>query len=182
MRSFLLLTVLSLGVMACDETDPDSDVRDSERIIGTWDASSASVRVRNVPVPVPVTNDLAAADDAQTFAFSADGTFAFAFVPQSGRRLSLSFGGEMVSFPLREVRIAGVYTLNETTRQITFSTIPNRTEDDFRFGYDFDGGTLNLDANNSTAFVRLFGILDEDAGRLAGVIDGGRISYRQGGA
>ena len=181
-RSLLLLAALSLGVMACDESDPDDPtLTDAQRIVGTWDASSASVQVRSVPVPVRVA-DLASADDVQAFTFGDDGQFSFRFEPQAGRSLGLDVAGQRVSFPLSRVSIAGTYTLNEQTDQITFSTIEGRTEDDFRLGYSLDGTALDLTANNSSTIVRLFGIADETAGQVAGVVDGGTFTYQKAGA
>ena len=178
-----VLLLVAASLTGCSETDPGAEaLPDSERIVGTWDASTASVNVRSVPIPIRVA-DLTASEDQQTFAFESGGRFTFVFDPQDGRTISITALGQTLSVPVDQtVRLSGTYTLNEQTDQITFSTIDGQTADDFRMGYGFTGASLDLTANDVPTLVRLFGFAETDAGRLAALIDGGQITYRQSGA
>lgn len=171
--ALLLLVVAFAG---CDETSPDTRP-DSERIVGTWTAASASVTIRSVPVPVRVA-DLTASGDEQTFAFAQGDRFTFVFDPQDGRTITVSALGQTVSVPVSQtVRLAGTYTLNEGAKTVTFSTVPGQTVDDFQLSYGFSGNHLDLKATDFATLVRLFGFAGTEAEQLAAIVTGGQLSY-----
>ncbi len=174
----VLALVLAAALCACDT---EENVRpDSEEIVGTWGAGTANVRVRNVPVGIPV-SDLATAGDEQTFAFRADGGFTFRFDPADGRRLRVSYQGTTyVDIPLTQtVNLAGTFTLDEGARRLRFSTIAQTTEDDFELAYDFNstGDALELVAEDPETLRLLFGLADADYEVIASVVTGASISY-----
>lgn len=185
-RTLVLSLALVLGLSACDETDTATDTRsDQERLVGSWKAATANVRVQGVPFGIPVA-DLANAGDEQTFTFRTDGTFGFRFDPADGRRVSISYQGTTyVSFPLNQtVSLAGVYSVDEASDEITFSTVPGQTADDFRLGYAFGsvGGAASIEllAEDPETLARLFGIASGDAARVGQVVTGGSIRYTPG--
>ncbi len=173
----LMFTLLLAAPLAgCDEATTDTRP-DSERIVGTWTAASASVIVRSVPIPIRVA-DLTSAGDEQSFTFAQDGRFAFVFDPQDGRTISVTALGQTVSVPVSQtVRLAGTYTLDTGTQTITFSTVPGQTVDDFQLGYGFSGSRLDLKANDFATLVRLFGFAGTGADQLAQIVTGGQLSY-----
>ena len=182
LRLVALLSVVALA--GCDEADPADTRTDEERIVGTWDASTANVRVRGLPFGIPVA-DLANAGDVQTFTFRTDGTFTFLFDPAEGRRVTISYQGrDYVSFPLDQtVNLAGTYTVDESADRIALSTVAGQTADDFRLGYRFAGSTgtsLELIAEDPETLARLFGIANADAARVAEFVTGGSITYTSG--
>jgi hypothetical protein len=173
-----LACVLAVAFGACDTQENDRP--DAEEIVGTWEAATANVRVRNVPVGVPV-GDLAAQGDEQVFTFRADGGFTFRFDPAEGRRLRVSYQGTTyVNVPLTQtVNLAGTYTLDEAGRRLTFSTVPQTTQDDFELAYDFnsEGDALELIAEDPETLRILFGLADEDYEVIADVVAGASVSY-----
>ena len=175
------LLLLLAPLCGCSETDPAVPAR--EQLVGSWDATTANVRVQSVPFGIPVA-DLAAAGDEQTFAFRDNGTFTFVFAPADGRRATISYQGTTyVSVPLDQtVSLAGDYTVDEETEQITFSTIATATADDFRLGYRFSGSTLELSAEDPQTLARLFGLASSDAADFARVVAGGSVTYSRAGA
>ncbi len=179
LRLVALLLVLA-PLTGCSETDPAVPAR--EQLVGEWDATTANVRVQSIPFGIPVA-DLASAGDEQTFAFRESGTFSFVFDPAEGRRVSISYQGTTyVSFPLDQtVRLAGDYTVDEGTQQITFSTVASATADDFRLGYRFSGQTLELSAQDPETLARLFGLASGDAAELARIVTGGSVTYSKAG-
>ena len=179
--AFLLLVLVPLA--GCSEVDPGVETPAAERIVGTWNARTANVRVQSVPFGIPVA-DLASAGDEQTFAFRGDRTFTFVFDPADGRRVSISYQGTTyASFPLdRTVNLAGTYVIDDGTQQVTFSTVASTTADDFRMGYRFTGTTLELSAQDPETLARLFGLASGDASELARVVTGGSVTYTAAGA
>ena len=187
-RAVALLCLLSLGLTACDARDVDSDTRsDTERLIGSWSAATADVRVQGLPLGIPVA-DLAAQGDEQTIALQSDGTFRFRFDPADGRRVTIAYQGrEYVSFPLDQtVALSGTYTVDESAETIRFSTVAGQTADDFSTGYAFGSvsgrDSFALVVNDPETLGRLFGIARPDLARVASVVSGGQITYTQAGA
>lgn len=178
----LAALLLFVGALSgCDESSTDTRP-DRERILGMWNAASASVIVRSVPIPVRVA-DLTTAGDEQTFTFAAGDRFTFVFDPQAGRAIRVTALGQTISVPVDQtVRLAGTYTLNEGTQTITFSTIPGQTVDDFQLGYGFSGDRLDLKANDFATLVRLFGFAGTGAEQLSQIVTGGQLSYSQSGS
>ena len=179
LRLVALLFVVALA--GCDAADPADTRTDEERIVGTWDASTANVRVRGLPFGIPVA-DLANAGDDHTFVFRTDDTFTFRFDPADGRRVSIPIPGtDGIGFPLNQtVALSGTYTLDDSTDKVTFSTVAGQTVDDFRMGYSFRSATLELSAEDAQTLSRLFGLADADAARIAEVLTGGSITYSSG--
>ena len=175
----LLLALVTLS--ACDEVAPADTRTDRERIVSPWNAATANVRVRGLPFGIPVA-DLTAQGDVQTFTFRPNGTFSFLFDPADGRRVTISYQGTTyVSFPLeRTVSLSGDYTVDEAADKVTFSTVATATVDDFRMGYRFGSGSLELVAEDPATLARLFGLADADAAELARVVTGGSVSYTAG--
>ncbi|HEX9950312.1 MAG TPA: hypothetical protein VGB53_00955 [Rubricoccaceae bacterium] len=184
--SRLAAFLLVLGALSgCDEADTTDTRPDRERIVESWNAATANVRVQGLPFGIPVA-DLTASGDVQTFTFRPNGTFSFLFDPADGRRVTISYQGQTyVSFPLdRTVSLSGDYTVDEATDQVTFSTIATATADDFRMGYRFGtlsgAGSLELVAEDPETLARLFGLADADAAELARVVTGGSVTYTAG--
>lgn len=182
---FTLLLLALVTLSACDESAPADTRTDRERIVGSWNAATANVRVRGLPFGIPVA-DLTAQGDVQTFTFRPNGTFSFLFDPADGRRVTISYQGQTyVSFPLdRTVSLSGDYTVDEVADKVTFSTVATATADDFRMGYRFGtlsgSGSLELVAEDPATLARLFGLADADAAELARVVTGGSVSYTAG--
>ena len=169
-----LLAVLALP--ACDETGPTET--DAELIVGTWDATTANVRIENVPVGIPVAN-LAAADDEQAFSFEADGDFAFVFDPDDDRRLTISYEGTTyvdVALPDGPVEIEGTYALDEDDEEIHFS-VTSGAADDFHLGYDVSSGSLELTFEDPETLALLLGLADADLAEVAEFVTGASIRY-----
>ena len=174
------LLLLVTAVSACDEADPADTRTDRERIVETWSATTANVRVDGLPFGIPVA-DLTAQGDMHEFRFQDSGAFSFLFVPAPGRRVTISYQGtEYASFPVQRVGLAGDYTVDEEADTITFSTIIGSTLDDFRMGYRFSGTRMELIAEDPETLARLFGLADADAVQLARVVTGGSVTYTPG--
>lgn len=175
----LPVLLVALALSGCDETA--SDRTDRERIVGTWRATTANVRVQSLPVGLPVAT---LSGDEQTFAFREDGTFTFRFVPAPGRTLRLTVQGTLLfAIPVTQtVNLVGTYVVDEAADRIRFSTVAGQTADDFLLGYGFGltGGGLELVAEDAAVLAVLLGLAGEDAALLATVVTGGSISYSRG--
>ena len=173
-RTLALLVLAAVALTGCDETDTRSD---EEQIVGSWEAFRANVRVRNVPVGVPVLA-LTSGGDRSEIAFGADSRFEFVLDPADGRRLTVTYGGTTyLDVPLdQEVVLEGTYTLDEEQDQIRFSTLAQTTADDFELSYGLgavDG--LELIAEDPETIAKLLGATN--AGVFAEIVTGGSISY-----
>jgi hypothetical protein len=184
---FALAALAVVALPACDQLDSsgDGDTRpDSERIVGSWDATTANLIVDVGPtnVSVPVGN-LAAADDQQRWVFDEDGTFTFVFDPDDDRTITISYQGTTyVDVPLPDgpVQLSGTYTLDTAADEVTFSTVAGQTADDFSLAYSFSGSTsarLDLEAEDPETLARLFGLAGDDYAAFAEYVVGGSITY-----
>ncbi len=189
LRRFAPLVLTALAVVAfpaCDALDNgEGDTRsDAERVVGTWDATTANVIVDVGPtnVPIPVSN-LAAAGDQQRFVFNSDGTFTFVFDPDDDRRITIAYQGTTyVDLPLPDgpVELSGTYALDAAADEIRLSTLAGQTADDFTLAYGFGGSSssrLNLEAEDPATLARLFGLAGDDYAAFAQYVVGGSITY-----
>lgn len=180
-RALALLLLIGVSLTACDETDPADMRSDNERLVGTWDASAANVRVRG-GLRVPVA-DLAQADDEQTFTFGAGNRFTFVFDPQDGRTVSISALGQTFTVPVDQtVRFSGTYVIDTPAQTIRFVPMTFDTDESFQLGYRFNSGTLELSAEDPETLGKLFGLADADLSQLSTVVTGGSITYQKAGA
>ena len=135
-----LLPLLAIALFAgCDSNGDETP--DSERIVGTWEASEARV---NTPVPgVHITVLDASNADQVTLAFREDGRYTLAVegtleieVPQVGETITIPGGSQ-----------SGTYTLVENGR-IRFTT--DGVTGSIAIDFDFRGDNeLNLSVENT---------------------------------
>ena len=187
LRRHLPLALTALAVVAlpaCDLFgDGGTDQPHAELVVGTWDATAASVRVDVGPttVSVPV-GDLAASGDEQRFTFEADGDFAFRFDPDDARTIRVVYQGNVVfEVPLPDgpVTLNGTYELDEDAGEIHFSTVAGQTADDFHLAYGFGsaGSRLELIAEDPQTLARLIGLAGDDYEVFAQYVVGGSLTY-----
>lgn len=175
----LPVLLVALALSGCSEVDPG--LTDFDRVVGSWQARTANVRVQTVPVGLPVAS---LGGDEQTFTFREDETFAFRFVPAPGRTLRLTVSGSVVfEIPVTQtVNLSGTFRVDESADRILLSTVAGSTADDFRLGYGFGltGAGLELIAEDAQVLAVLLGLAPDDAAILASAVTGGSISYSRG--